>query len=98
MAAQVIGRYGKSDYTNVIPGSLTLQGASPKYDDGLIAAALIWRHGRALEVRLRAEHSARTTSGTDTGYRENRVFLTVGYRPKPELSDDSLNLNDSPGA
>lgn len=94
LAAQVIGRYGKSDYFNATPA--TLQGGSPKFDDALIGGALVWRHGRALEVKLRAEHSSRNTPGSDSGYRENRIFATVGYRPKPEGSDDSLNLNESP--
>jgi len=42
---------------------------------------LTWRHGRALELKLAGEHTTYTTSPNDTGYRENRVFLTVGYRP-----------------
>ena len=94
LTAQVIGRYGKSDYFNAAPA--TLQGGSPKFDDALIGAAVVWRHGRALEVKLRAEHSSRNTTGADTGYRENRIFVMVGYRPKPEGLDDSLNLNESP--
>jgi hypothetical protein len=47
---------------------------------------LTWRHGRALEVKLRYEHNAQVTTGI-YGYGENRVILTVGYRPngrKPE--------------
>lgn len=95
LAIQVIGRYGKNDYVNATPA--TLQNGSPRFDDELIGAALIWRHGRALEVRLRGEHSARTnTTLVDNGFRENRVFLTIGYRPKPEGLEDSENLNDSP--
>ena len=76
---QVLGRYGKSDYPN--PDFILLAGGSPKFDDELVAAILSWRHGRALEVRFRAEHSARTTHGAGAGYGENRLFLTVGYRP-----------------
>jgi hypothetical protein len=96
LALQVVGRYGKNDYVNATPA--TLQGGSPKFDDTLIGAALVWRHGRALEVKLRGEHSSRTnTTLVQNGFQENRVFLTVGYRPKPEGSNDSLNLNDSPG-
>jgi hypothetical protein len=86
-ALQVLGRYYKTDYPNATV--LTLAGGSPKYDDGIVAAILSWRHGRALEVRLRAEHSSRTTPGLDQGYRETRAFLTVGYRPRSQQSNDS---------
>jgi hypothetical protein len=86
---QVLGRWYKTDYGNaavapVITGSLV---GSSDYDDELVAAVLTWRHGRGLEVRLRAEHSARVTTGVDTGFRENRVLLTVGYRPRPARPD-----------
>lgn len=98
---QVLGRYYKTDYPN---GTLlTLAGGSPKFDDEIVAAVLSWRYGHALEVRLRAEHSSRITAGVDEGYRENRVFLTVGYRPRTEQSDDSFGPidgtrpRDSPG-
>jgi hypothetical protein len=85
-AVQVIGRYGKSDY---IHGDLLKLLGAPKFDDGLVAAALTWRHGRALEVRFRAEHSNRTSTPAGFGYQENRVFLTIGYRPQPDKSNDS---------
>jgi hypothetical protein len=95
LTLQAVGRYGKNNYVNATPA--TLQGGSPKFDDVLIAGALVWRHGRSVELKLRAEHSERTNSTVvDNSYGENRVFLTIGYRPKPEGSDDSLNLNDSP--
>ena len=87
-ALQVLGRYYKSNYPNAT--LLTLAGGSPKYDDGLVAAVLSWRYGRALEVRCRAEHGFRTTTGIDNGYRENRVFLTVGYRPWAQQLIDSF--------
>jgi hypothetical protein len=87
-ALQVLGRYYKTDYPNTT--LLTLAGGSPKYDDGLVAAVLSWRYGRALEVRFRAEHGFRTTTGVDNGYRENRVFLTVGYRPWAQQLNDSF--------
>ena len=89
-ALQVLGRYDKSNYPNTT--LLTLAGGSPKYDDGLVAATLSWRYGRALEVRFRAEHGFRTTTGgVDNGYRENRVFLTVGYRPWAQQLIDSFH-------
>ena len=92
-ALQVFGRYTKNNYPNLTPVFVTL--GSPKYDDAVVSAILSWRYGRALEVRLRAEHSSRTTvGGIDEGYRENRVFLTVGYRPRDEqLDENSLPID-----
>ena len=87
-ALEVLGRYYKNDYPNA--ALLTLAGGSPKFDDGLVTAILSWRHGRALEVRLRAEHTSHTTPGLDQGYGENRVFLTVGYRPWAQKSNSIL--------
>jgi hypothetical protein len=88
-ALQVLGRYYKSDYPNAT--LLMLAGGSPKYDESLLAAIFSWRHGRALEVRLSAEHGSRTTSGgADQGYQENRLFLTVGYRPWAQTLIDNL--------
>ena len=89
-ALQVVGRYDKNDYPN--PGLLLLAGGSPKFDDTLAAAVLSWRHSRALELRLRAEHSSRTAVG---GYGENRVFLTVGYRPWAEDPLSGASMFDS---
>ncbi len=78
--AQLLGRLYKTDYTH--ESVVTVIG-SPNYYDQLIAASLAWHLGRGLEVRLRAEHDARVTTGNDTGYKDNRVTLTVGYRPRP---------------
>ncbi len=46
----------------------------------------VWRCG------LRYEHSIYVTPGTENGYRENRVLLTVGYRPKtgPDANDPGV--------
>lgn len=91
-ALQVLGRYYKSNYRNA--ALLVLDGGSPKYDDAIVGAILSWRYGHALEVRLRADHGSRTTPGVDQGYRENRVFLTVGYRPRTPESADSFGPGD----
>jgi hypothetical protein len=91
-ALQVLGRYYKSDYPHTF---VTLNGGSPKFDDEIVAAMLSWRYGRALEVRLRAEHSSRNTTGVDEGYRETRIFLTLGYRPRTQDSNDTLRPIDS---
>jgi hypothetical protein len=51
--------------------------------DGLYGFTLTLRQGRGLEFRLRGTHLARTVnSGAGVGYAENRIFLTVGYRPE----------------
>jgi hypothetical protein len=78
LTAQLLGRLFKSDYDRVSLGSIA---GSPNNDTESVAAALIWRHGRGLEVKLQCEHTTYTTSPNDTGYRENRVYLKVGYRP-----------------
>ena len=77
-SADLFGRYYRTDYTNVVVASST---SSSKYNDWLVEGALTWRYGRGLEVRLRYDHNSRVVSAGGSGYSENRVFLTVGYRP-----------------
>ncbi len=77
LTAEAMGRYYKTDYVHSLAASQT---GTSSFDDELFGAALSWRHGRWLEVKLRCEHSARLTTGI-YGYRENRAILTVGYRP-----------------
>jgi hypothetical protein len=79
--AQLLGRLYKTNYTHLTP--MLVVAGSPDYYDQLIAASLAWRLGRGFEVRLRAEHDARVTTGNDTGYKDNRGTLTIGYRPRP---------------
>jgi hypothetical protein len=86
--AEVLGRYYKIDYAHSLAAS---QSGTSNFDDESIAAALTWRHGRWLEVKLRCEHGARLATGI-YGYRENRAFLTVGYRPS------TLRPESDPGA
>jgi len=54
-----------------------------------------------LEIKLRGEHSSRVATGFEQGYRENRAFLTVGYRPQraePILDQPSESPGDlAPG-
>jgi hypothetical protein len=83
--AEIFGRYYKTDYPHVL---LAPDSGSPNYDDEMIAAALTWRHGRGLEIKLRCEHTARLAAQM-SGYGENRALLTVGYRPYRQLSDPS---------
>ncbi len=52
--------------------------------DGLYGLTLTLREGRGLEIKLRFEHMSRDiSSGVENGYQENRIFLTMGYRPQP---------------
>lgn len=78
-SVQLLGRLYKYKYPNATVAA-TL--GSTDYDNGLVGAALVWRHGRALEVRLRYEHNSYVVQTGNTGYQENRAFLTVGYRPR----------------
>jgi hypothetical protein len=96
LTAQLLGHYYKTNYPHaivvqgkgaVLPNEFGLVtgdviGASD-YDDALVGAALSWRHGRAMEIRLRVEHTARETTGIEAGYHESRIYLTIGYRPRP---------------
>ena len=69
--AQLIGSVYRTDYANT----------QFTETDGLIGAVLTLRVGRDVELKLRGDHASRVAEGTATGYTENRVFLTVGYRP-----------------
>jgi hypothetical protein len=89
LTLQVVGSYYKTDYAHAV---LLLAGDSSDYKDGLIAAGLTWRHGRDLEVKLRCEHSSRAASVSAAGFGENRVLLTVGYRPN--VLPDSLPIEE----
>jgi hypothetical protein len=89
--AQLVGRYYKTDYTHAIVAPTN---GSSDYEDGFVAGILTWRHGRGLEVRFRAEHTTRVAPGTDFGYGENRVLLTIGYRPNAVQAGP---LDNNPG-
>jgi len=91
LTAELLGRYYKTDYLH---GLIAAENGSSNFDDEMVGAALTWRHGRALEIKLRCEHSARLTAGI-YGYGENRAVLTVGYRPTRQPESDPGAL--SPG-
>jgi hypothetical protein len=88
LTAQLLGRLYRTEYANT----------DFSETDGLVGAALLFRAGRGLEIKLRYDHSSRTVSGVGVesgletepgaigGYGENRVFLTVGYRPRTAQS------------
>ncbi len=70
--AQLLGSLYKTNYENT----------DFSETDWLAGAALTFREGRGLEIRLRCEHISRVVSGMGSGYTENRAFLTIGYRPR----------------
>jgi hypothetical protein len=76
LTAQVLGSLYRNDYTNT----------DFSETDWLAGAALIFREGRGLEIKLRYDHASRAVSGVGSGYSENRAFLTIGYRPRPAQS------------
>jgi hypothetical protein len=75
---QITGRLYKADYGNV---NLPASSGSPDTQTSAIAASLNWHPGRTLELKVALEHTTYTTSPYDMSYRENRVFITVGYFP-----------------
>jgi hypothetical protein len=79
LSADLLGRFYRTDYTNVAIASST---SSSRFDDWLLGGALTWRHGRGLEIRLRYDYNSRVVSAGGSGYSANRLFLTVGYRPR----------------
>ena len=85
LSAEVLGRIYKTDYLH---GIISPELGTSDYNIESIGAGLTWRHGHGLEVKLRYEHSAEVTTGI-YGYGENRILLTVGYRPNdPKLEND----------
>jgi hypothetical protein len=88
LTAEVLGRIYKTDYLHSLISS---ELGTSDYNTEMIGAALTWRHGHGLEVKMRYEHSAEVTTGI-YGYGENRIMLTVGYRPIDR------KLENDPGA
>jgi hypothetical protein len=79
---QIFGNLSQNRYDHDL---FNVDSTSYSDDDGLYGATLTLREGRALEVRLRYDHMNRTVSnGVGQGYGENRVFLTIGYRPQQQ--------------
>ena len=76
---QLIGRWYKLNYPFA---TLATSVGSPENDTKEVGAALSWRRGRWLEVKLRYDHTSYGVSQGNTGYTENRLFLTVGYQPR----------------
>jgi hypothetical protein len=76
LTAQLLGSLYRTDYayTNFTD------------TDGRVGGALTYHEGRGLEIRLRYDHTSRVVSVFGGGYTENRVFLTIGYRPEKARS------------
>jgi hypothetical protein len=70
LSAQLLGSLYNTDYAHV---SFTAE-------DALIGAGLKLREGRGMEISLRYDYISRAVSGVGSGYRENRAFLSIGYR------------------
>jgi hypothetical protein len=86
-AAQVLGRVYQTDYSQAIVAPTD---GSSNTTTATVSGGITWRHGRGLEVKFQAEHTIYSVSSGGLGYRENRVFLTVGYRPfRDRLSRDA---------
>jgi hypothetical protein len=77
---QLLGHLYKTDYPHAVLASQAA--GSTDMTNTVVGASLTWRHGRALEVRLRLDHDSYAVANGNTGYKETRGFLTVGYRPK----------------
>jgi hypothetical protein len=81
LSAQVFGSIYQNKYDH---SQFMADGTGFTDRDGLYGLTIIMREGRGLEIRLRYDHMSRDISdGPGTGYGENRVFLTIGYRPQP---------------
>jgi hypothetical protein len=82
LSAQIFGNLYQSRYDHDL---FIVTDTGYTEQDGLYGLSLVLREGRGLEFRLRYDHLSRDISaGAGTGYGENRVFLTVGYRPQPK--------------
>jgi hypothetical protein len=87
-SAQVSGLVYQTDYNGA---AITPGDGSSNTTTVTVSGGITWRHGRGLEVKFQAEHTIYSVSSGDLGYRENRLLLTVGYRPfrvQPTLDDN----------
>ena len=75
---QLMGRIYQSEYPHAM---VAVVNGNPKQATDMVAGVLTWRHGRGLEVKLMAEHTDYVVTPSSNGYKENRVYLTIGYRP-----------------
>lgn len=83
ISAQFLGSFYDQEYPHA---NYAITADSTRYEDSRLGAGLIFRPGRALDIRLRYQYLDRVVAGVQsgTGYRDNVIFLTVGYRPRLE--------------
>jgi hypothetical protein len=91
LSLQIRGSIYRTDYANV----------DYSETDALIGGSLIFRKGRGTEIRLRCDHTSRDVTGIGSGYTENRIFLTLGYKPKSQATtfrgpDRSITPHQAP--
>lgn len=86
--AQLIGRIYQTEYPHAMVAAVN---GNPKQATDMVAAVLTWRHGHGLEVKLMVEHNDYVVTPSSNGYRENRVYLTIGYRPFTATPIDALS-------
>jgi hypothetical protein len=86
LSAQLLGSYYDLEYPYA---NFSINAGATRYQDSRLGGGLIFRPGHALDIRLRYQHLDRVVAGvgSGTGYRDNVVFLTVGYRPR--LANDA---------
>jgi len=92
--ADLTGRIFQSDYGHAVVAPAS---GSPDTTTGAVIAGISWHHGRGLEIRLRAEHTTYSASSGTGSYHEDRVFLTVGYRPFAAGVSQNALPGSSPG-
>jgi len=83
ISAQLLGSYYEQEYPHA---GFAITAGGTRYEDSRLGGSVIFRPGHALDIRVRYQHIDRVVAGVDsgTGYRDNVVFLTIGYRPRLE--------------
>ncbi len=71
LSGQVDASYYRTSYVNVDFVS----------NDRMVGGVLKWRFGRDIELAVSYDNTVRTAAGIGGGFRENRGFVTVAYRP-----------------
>jgi hypothetical protein len=89
LSLQLLGSYYQWDFPHA---NYSILEGETRREDSRIGTALVYRKGRGLEVRLRYDHLERVISGVEsgTGFKDNTVYLTIGYRPRAPEPVDTL--------
>jgi hypothetical protein len=88
LSAQLLSSFYSWEYPHA---NFSITSAGTSYEDSRLGMSLIFRPGRAMDIRLRYQHIDRviTGVGSGTGYRDNVVLLTLGYRPRLTAAADA---------